>query len=674
MRQLVLVCVALTIWILSFGNPVAAPMADPVSKIPLLGQMAKKAAALGNIRVIVQLAVPDIKTLTAVSAQFKAGQSNVVAINRAASADAALAKRIATTAENLLSLTGSAGVQVMRRYNTLPMLALDLSPEALLELAQDPRVLEISEDHLAHPLLDDTVNLIGASDSWSNAITGAGWHVAILDTGIRASHDMFTGKSLVEACFSAGNDCPNNDISMTGSGAAAHHPSTYYGWDHGTHVAGIAAGDNGATLFGVAKDAGIIAVQVFSRFNNPGLCGANNPCVLTYSSDVIAGLDYIYSIRLDHDIAAVNLSLGSGYHTGACDLIYMTYKTAIDQLRSVGIATVVASGNENYCDGISAPGCVSTAITVGATTNADIMTSFSNYHATLVDLFAPGMGIYSAVGDSDSTYGYWSGTSMATPHVTGAFALLRQANAMSSMSDMEDALLDSGEPAEDSANCGDSGTLPIPRIAVNEAVSLIAVAPDAPDGLAASAGNWNAINLSWNDNASNEFGFKIYRKTGAGGIYSEIARVVANITSYTDSNALSEGTTYVYQVLAYNDIGDSDASAEADDTTLLAPPGTLAAAAFSETQIDLTWTDNSTVETGFQVERRTNDTAFVQIATLGADMENYSDTGLTAATRYHYQIRSFNGSVASLYSQISAKTGGGGGGSGGGCFLSNLFQ
>lgn len=652
MRGLSLTLIYLALSAIPYGGPAIGQDVDPTTKMPTFSQMTQKAEEQGHIRVIVQLDVPDIKTLGAVSA------------------DGSLAARITAKAEDLLSRTGSGGITVRHRYSAFPLLALDLSPGMLPVLAQAPEVLKITEDYLFRPVLNDTVNIIGASGSWDSGYTGSDWYVAILDTGIRSSHDFFNGKTIVEACYSAESHCPNNASAMTGTGAAAHHPDTYFGWDHGTHVAGIAGGRNDPTLNGVAKDAGIIAVQVFSRFDAPSECGVNNPCVLAYNSDIIAGLNHIYSLRTFYNIAAVNLSLGGGYYAANCDGSYSSFKVAIDQLRAAGIATVVASGNEGYCDGIAAPGCISSAIAVGATTDADVMTSFSNYHEDLVDIFAPGSSIYSAVGDSDSSYEFWGGTSMAAPHVSGAFALLRQANPSATVTELLTAIKDSSGTVEDSVHCEDSGTLPVARINIEDTLN-----PSAPDGLTALAMNSDEIALNWNDNADSEQGFKIDRKTGAGGTYTEIATVAANTTDYNDNSALTEGTLYYYRVRSYYGASYSSYSNEATTSTLLAGPSALAAAVLSDTDIDLSWTDNSSAESGFEVDRRTGDGSFSRIGTLGADSTEFSDTELAAGTTYDYRIRSTNGTISSLYTQTSARTtGGGGGGSSGGCFLSTITR
>lgn len=225
-------------------------------------------------------------------------------------------------------------------------------------------------------------------------------------------------------------------------------------------MAGIAAGANGIFLgsafSGVAKDASIIAIQVFSDIN--GSLGS-------WDSDEIKGLEQVYALRGTYQIAAVNLSLGGGYYTSNCDSSYPAYKTAIDNLRSVGIATVIASGNNGYTNGISFPACISTAISVGATDKSDVVASYSN-SASLLDLLAPGSSILSSI--PGGGYAYFSGTSMATPHVTGAWALLKSAKPSATVDEIFTALHNTGIPITDTRN-----GLVFPRISVADTLNSL---------------------------------------------------------------------------------------------------------------------------------------------------------------------------------------------------------
>jgi subtilisin family serine protease len=317
----------------------------------------------------------------------------------------------------LASLRGTEHT-VRHLYETTPAFAAQLSFEAVDTLRRSDAVSSVVEDLPRPPALTTSSELVQAPELWADGYEGEGYAVAVLDTGVEVDHPFFGGRVVAEACFARGSttgpsgDCPNSEKTQIGAGAAA--PCTFSGsCDHGTHVAGIAAGSSG-NLHGVGRGSDLIAVQVFSNLGgHPG----------SYDSDQIAALEHVYSLRNDHDIAAANLSLGGGRHESPCDASRQAYKAVVDNLASEGIATVIAAGNSGWSDAVSFPGCISTAVTVGSTTKSDTISGFANSHATMVDLYAPGSSILSAtVGHDFLTK---SGTSMAAPHVAGAFALLR---------------------------------------------------------------------------------------------------------------------------------------------------------------------------------------------------------------------------------------------------------
>jgi subtilisin family serine protease len=394
--------------------------------------------------------------------------------------------------ERALAAVRGTDYELVRTYRTVPAIALELSPEAIEQLRRSDAVRSIVADGVHEPTLEQSTSLIEAPQVWSGGHDGAGQMVAVLDTGVEASHPFFGGRVAAEACFARGTsggssgDCPNGSKTQIGPGAAA--PCTYStNCDHGTHVAGIAAGGAGS-LRGVAPASQVLAIQVFSKVQNqPG----------SYTSDQIAALEHVYSLRDTYQIAAANLSLGGGQHTSACDGSATTYKAVVDNLASVGIATVVAAGNNGWSNAVSHPACISSVITVGSTTKSDTISSFSNSHATMVDLYAPGSWIHSAT--AGAGYVKKSGTSMAAPHVAGAWVLMKhRATSSASVVQVRSALRDSGlsitdwrDPADVHAHprilvhAAATGTpapdpVPTPATLANDRFADAVVVPDLP--------------------------------------------------------------------------------------------------------------------------------------------------------------------------------------------------
>ncbi len=186
--------------------------------------------------------------------------------------------------------------------------------------------------------------------------------------------------------------------------------------------------------------------------------------------------------------------------------------------------------------------------------------------------------------------------------------------------------------------------------------------PAAPSNLAAAAVSTSQVDLSWTDNSSNETGFKIERKTGTGGTWSQVATVGAGTTT-CQNTGLSASTTYFYRVRSYGTSGNSAYSNEAGATTPAPPPtppaapSGLSATAASSSRIDLSWSDNSSNETGFKVERKTGSGGtYAQIASVAAGVTAYQDSGLAASTTYYYRVRAYNTAGNSSYSNEANAT------------------
>ncbi|GLZ81940.1 hypothetical protein Afil01_67470 [Actinorhabdospora filicis] len=290
---------------------------------------------------------------------------------------------------------------------------------ALTARSLDRRVASVSLDHRVTAVLDRSVPQIGAPEAWAAGYTGAGVTVAVLDTGVDATHPDLAGKIAAEQNFTA-------------------DPTAADGNGHGTHVASTIAGSGSASngrYKGVAPDAKLISGKVLGADGN-GL-----------ESWIIAGMEW----ATRNGASVVNLSVGGRVTDGRDPLA-----RAVDDLTArTGTLFVIAAGNSGPGGPlISTPGAATSALTVGAVDKGDAMASFSSRgprvgdHAVKPEITAPGVNIVAARAKGtaqgtpvDAFYTALNGTSMATPHVAGAAALLRQARPDLSGPALKDALV-----------------------------------------------------------------------------------------------------------------------------------------------------------------------------------------------------------------------------------------
>jgi len=174
--------------------------------------------------------------------------------------------------------------------------------------------------------------------------------------------------------------------------------------------------------------------------------------------------------------------------------------------------------------------------------------------------------------------------------------------------------------------------------------------PNKPSNLVALLTGSTQITLFWTDNSNNESGFKVERTLDPAGTWNQITSVSQNITTFVNNN-LAEGARYYYRVRAYNSIGNSDYSNEANATTTLAAPSNLTGTEGETGILNLTWTDNSSTETGFYLERKDGDgSSFIIHKILGPNLISFSDSNLTPGQYYAYRLKAFTGIVESNYS------------------------
>ncbi len=173
--------------------------------------------------------------------------------------------------------------------------------------------------------------------------------------------------------------------------------------------------------------------------------------------------------------------------------------------------------------------------------------------------------------------------------------------------------------------------------------------PIAPSSLNVTLGSTFEAELSWIDNSNNETGFAIERATDTTKSWTQIATVSANTTFYLDAS-VSEGTQYFYRVNAYNSVGNSSYSNTASVITPLNAPTDLSGSLDGVNNVRLTWTDNSSAESGYIIERHEYTSSFYVLDTVGTDVTTYIDSNLTFGEYYTYRVKAYNALTESDYS------------------------
>ncbi len=265
---------------------------------------------------------------------------------------------------------------------------------------------------------------IGAPTAWDTTTGSANVVVAVIDTGVRYTHEDIAANMWRNPAEISGNG-----IDDDGNG----YIDDYYGYDfinndsdpnddydHGTHVAGTigAAGNNTLGVVGVNWNVKIMALKIHDNTGN------------STSAKIIEAYNYVRMMKN----RGVNIRVTNNSYGGcneACGYDQAT-KDAIDAASNQNLVTVFAAGNGNYNNDVTPSYPASyvspNLISVAASTSTDARSSFSQWGPTSVDVAAPGSGIISLTRTADNSYGSKSGTSMATPHTAGAIALLSAAN------------------------------------------------------------------------------------------------------------------------------------------------------------------------------------------------------------------------------------------------------
>jgi serine protease AprX len=648
---------------------------------------------------------------------------------------------------------------VTKTYAGFPLRAATLPAAAVEAFAARSDVAYVALDRevklLGHVSLTSGADAARVLANYSPAYDGAGVGIAVLDSGMDLGHAAFSVESGGATRIAFSKD-------FTGE-SRTDDP---YG--HGTHVTSLAAGNgqvSNGSYRGVASAAKIVNLRVLNSQGKGTV------------SSLLAAIDWLKANRTTYNIRVVNMSLGTAaVDSYTADPLCLAVRGLVD----AGVVVVAAAGNEGR-DGagnkvygqIHSPGIDPSVITVGAANtfgtdarNDDDVTTYSSrgptrgswtdtfgvrHYDNLVkpDLVAPGNKLIDAQsagnllvtqnptldanvsGSSAREQMYLSGTSMATPVVAGAAALMLQANPSLTPNLVKALLMYTAQPLagfnhfEQGAGLVNlEGAMRLARLVRTDLSSstpvgspLLTAAPPAPqttiggwtfnwgqgivldqtfaggeslvtkyqgvyglgvllgDGSLSAGGALLADGALMTDGVV--LGDHILVSSGAlltdGSPFLSCGVLLGNGALLADGSLMTDGVVlgdgalladgsllsdvYVQASRAMIQ-GDNTASMAVVSEAGLPPgaPGGLKAAAASKTQINLTWADNSSDETGFRVERSNDGVGFSQVAAVGAGVKSYASTGLTGGKKYYYRVRAYNANGNSAYTAAASAT------------------
>ncbi|WP_266077213.1 S8 family peptidase [Haladaptatus caseinilyticus] len=300
------------------------------------------------------------------------------------------------------AMARSSADEVVREFNSIKVMTIRVPKRTATALEKNPNVRYVEANGTMEALAETLpwgIDRVDAEVAHANGDLGAGADIAIVDTGIDDDHpDLQDHLGSGKAFVSCGNGGYFGNCAFSGNSNSCNNS-----WsddnNHGTHCAGIAAGDdNTEGVVGVSPNATLHAVKVLD-------CAGSGSF-----SDIAAGVEYVAD--QGWDVASMSLG-GSSGSAALHDAIQYAYDN--------GVSLIAAAGNSGQCtDCVGYPAAYPETIAVASSNESDGQSSFSS-QGPEVDIIAPGTDIYSSVPGGYDTY---SGTSMATPHVAGAVGQL----------------------------------------------------------------------------------------------------------------------------------------------------------------------------------------------------------------------------------------------------------